>query len=173
MEGFAVFIVVFVLLMVVFAIAYIVGISRAKKKVGVFSQFIKQNFPEVGDQQFLSASQASKAPGLSIALLIDDVQRRIIILQDVKGTGITSKVYAFDNFVMVEPLHRIIERGVWPNKVYSYEKSLSLRFDDGAVFQMFLEYITNKAGTDKGPGIINQAFAPWEEKLGKIARREI
>ena len=173
MEGFVVFIVIFVLLIVVFVIAYLVGVSRAKKKVGVFNQFIKQHFPEVGDQQFLSASQASKAPGLNIALLIDEIQRRIIILQDVKGTGITSKVYAFDNFVMVEPLNRIIERGAWPNKVYSYEKSLTLRFDDGAVFQMFLEYISNKGGTDKGPGIVNQAFAPWEEKLNKIARREL
>jgi len=173
MKGFIVFIIIFVLLIVVFVIAYLIGLSRAKKKVGAFTQFLKQHFPEVGDQQFLSASQASKAPGLNIALLIDDAQRRIIILQDVKGTGITSKVYAFDNFVMVEPLNRIIERGAWPNKVYSYEKSLTLRFDDGAVFQMFLEYISNKGGTDKGPGIVNQAFAPWEEKLGKIARREI
>lgn len=172
-EGFVVFIVVFVLLMAVFAIAYLVGISRAKKKVGVFSRFIKQHFPEVGEQQFLSASQASKSPGLDIALLIDEVQRRIIILQDAKATGITSKVYPFDNFVMVEPLNRIIERGAWPNKVYSYEKSMTLRFDDGAQYHMFLEYITNKAGTDKGPGIVNQAFAPWEEKLNKIARREI
>jgi hypothetical protein len=173
MEGFVIFIVIFVLLIVVFVIAYLVGLSRAKKKVGVFTQFIKQHFPEVGDQQFLSASQASKAPGLNIALLIDDAQRRIIIMQDVKGTGITSKVYPFDNFVMVEPLNRIIERGAWPNKVYSYEKSLTLRFDDGVVFQMFLEYISNKSGTDKGPGIVNQAFAPWEEKLNKIARREL
>ena len=173
MKGFIVFIIIFVLLIVVFVIAYLIGLSRAKKKVGAFTQFLKQHFPEVGDQQFLSASQASKAPGLNIALLIDDAQRRIIILQDVKGTGITSKVYAFDNFVMVEPLNRIIERGAWPNKVYSYEKSLTLRFNDGAVFQMFLEYISNKGGTDKGPGIVNQAFAPWEEKLGKIARREI
>ena len=172
-EGFVVFIVVFVLLMAVFAIAYLVGVSRAKKKVGVFSQFIKQHFPEVGDQKFISASQSSKSGTLNIALLVDDAQRRIIILQDSKGTGITSKVYAFDNFVMVEPLHRIIERGAWPNKVYSYEKSLTLRFDDGALYQMFLEYLTNKAGTDKGPGVVNQAFAPWEEKLGKIARREI
>lgn len=172
-EAFGVFIVVFVLIMVVFAIAYVVGISRAKKKVGVFSQFIKQNFPEVGDQTFLSASQSSKSSNLNIALLIDEGQRRIIILQDVKGTGITSKIYAFDNFLMVDPLHRIIERGAWPNKVYSYEKSLTLRFDDGTMYQMFLEFITNKAGTDKGPGIINQTFAPWEEKLGKIARREI
>jgi hypothetical protein len=173
MKGFIVFIIIFVLLIILFVIAYLVGLSRAKKKVGVFTQFIKQHFPEVGDQQFLSASQASKAPGLNIALLIDDAQRRIIILQDVKGTGITSKVYPFDNFVMVEPLNRIIERGAWPNKVYSYEKSLTLRFNDGAVFQMFLEYISNKGGTDKGPGIVNQAFAPWEEKLNKIARREL
>jgi len=173
MKGFIVFIIIFVLLIVVFVIAYLIGLSRAKKKVGAFTQFLKQHFPEVGDQQFLSASQASKAPGLNIALLIDDAQRRIIILQDVKGTGITSKVYAFDNFVMVEPLNRIIERGAWPNKVYSYEKSLTLRFNDGAVFQMFLEYISNKGGTDKGPGIVNQAFAPWEEKLNKIARREL
>lgn len=172
-EGFAVFIIVFVLIMVVFAIAYVVGVSRAKKKVGVFSQYIKQHFPEIGDQQFLSTSQASKVSNLSIALLIDEAQRRIIILQDVKGTGITSKVYSFDNFVMVEPLHRIIERGVWPNKVYSYEKSLTLRFDDGAVYQMFLEFITNKAGTDKGPGIINQTFAPWEERLNKIAQHDL
>jgi hypothetical protein len=172
-EAFVVFIVVFVLMMVVFGIAYVIGVSRAKKKVGVFSQFIKQHFPEVGDSTFLSASQASKSSILNIALLIDEAQRRIIILQDVKGTGITSKVYAFDNFLMVDPLHRIIERGAWPNKVYSYEKSLTLRFDDGTMYQMFLEFITNKAGTDKGPGIINQTFAPWEEKLGKIARREI
>jgi len=88
-EGFAVFIIVFVLIMVVFAIAYVVGVSRAKKKVGVFSQYIKQHFPEIGDQQFLSTSQASKVSNLSIALLIDEAQRRIIILQDVKGTGIT------------------------------------------------------------------------------------
>jgi hypothetical protein len=166
-EAFVVFIVVFVLMMVVFGIAYVIGVSRAKKKVGVFSQFIKQHFPEVGDSTFLSASQASKSSILNIALLIDEA------LQDVKGTGITSKVYAFDNFLMVDPLHRIIERGAWPNKVYSYEKSLTLRFDDGTMYQMFLEFITNKAGTDKGPGIINQTFAPWEEKLGKIARREI
>jgi hypothetical protein len=172
-EAFVVFIVVFVLMMVVFGIAYVIGVSRAKKKVGVFSQFIKQHFPEVGDSTFLSASQASKSSILNIALLIDEARRRIIILQDVKGTGITSKVYAFDNFLMVDPLHRIIERGAWPNKVYSYEKSLTLRFDDGTMYQMFLEFITNKAGTDKGPGIINQTFAPWEEKLGKIARREI
>jgi hypothetical protein len=172
-EAFVVFIVVFVLMMVVFGIAYVIGVSRAKKKVGVFSQFIKQHFPEVGDSTFLSASQASKSSILNIALLIDEAQRRIIILQDVKGTGITSKVYAFDNFLMVDPLHRIIERGAWPNKVYSYEKSLTLRFDDGTMYQMFLEFLTNKAGTDKGPGIINQTFAPWEEKLGKIARREI
>jgi hypothetical protein len=172
-EAFVVFIVVFVLMMVVFGIAYVIGVSRAKKKVGVFSQFIKQHFPEVGEATFLSASQASKSSILNIALLIDEARRRIIILQDVKGTGITSKVYAFDNFLMVDPLHRIIERGAWPNKVYSYEKSLTLRFDDGTMYQMFLEFITNKAGTDKGPGIINQTFAPWEEKLGKIARREI
>jgi hypothetical protein len=172
-EAFVVFIVVFVLMMVVFGIAYVIGVSRAKKKVGVFSQFIKQHFPEVGDSTFLSASQASKSSILNIALLIDEARRRIIILQDVKGTGITSKVYAFDNFLMVDPLHRIIERGAWPNKVYSYEKSLTLRFDDGTMYQMFLEFLTNKAGTDKGPGIINQTFAPWEEKLGKIARREI
>ncbi len=168
MEGFVFFVVVFAVLMLIVIVAALIGAARAKKKVGIFAKHILDNYPELAEVKFLSASQASKAKGLDIALLIDELGKRIILLTDKKETGIASKVYDFESFVSVEPSSRVIERGVWPNKIFSYEKNLTLRFDDGATYFLFLETISNRSGDDKGSISIDNIFAPWIEKLELI-----
>ena len=171
MEAVIVFIIVFVLLMLIVIIAALIGAARAKKKVGIFAKHILDNYPELAEVKFLSSSQVSKAKGLDIALLIDEVGKRIVILTDTKESGIASKVYIYESFVSVEPSSRVIERGVWPNKVFSYEKMLALRFDNGDHYNMFLETISNRSGNDKGSTTIDNIFAPWIEKLTQINSR--
>lgn len=171
MEGLLIFVFIFVLFMAVFIVAALVGRARAKKKIGIFTQYVSEHYPELEELKMLTAAQASKQSKLDIALIIDDQREELVLLIDQPDTGITSKVYKFDNFLMVEPLSRVIERGMFPNKIFSYEKSLNLRFDDGQIYHFFMEYISNRHGDDKGATIVNNVFAPWEEQLSKIASK--
>ena len=85
MEAVIVFIIVFVLLMLIVIVAALIGAARAKKKVGIFAKHILDNYPELAEVKFLSSSQVSKAKGLDIALLIDEVGKRIVILTDTEN----------------------------------------------------------------------------------------
>ncbi len=173
MDPIHVFLIALALIILAFFGTYLFGIIRAKKKIGVFNQFIAQHYPELTTAKFISASQVSQSPALTIALLIDEAQRRIIMLQIGKNGQVTDSVYPFDSLAAFEPQSRLIERGVWPSKMFSYEKSLNLHFDDGSEYHMFLEFITNKHATDKAPAVLDQAIKPWEEALTRIVNKEI
>ena len=171
MEFLLIFLVIIVLFIAAFVIALLVGRARAKKKIEVFNQYVSEYYPELVTQKMLTAAQASKQSKLDIALIIDDEREEIVLLIDQPEAGMTSKVYKFKNFTMLEPTSRVIERGMFPNKIFSYEKSLNLHFDDGQVYHFFIEYISNRHGDDKGADIVNNVFAPWEERLSKITNR--
>ncbi len=173
MDPIHVFLIALALIILAFFGIYLFGIIRAKKKIGIFNKFIDTQYPELKAAKFITASEVSRSSAITIALLIDETQRRILTLQIGKDGQVTDSVYPFDSLAGFEPQNRVIERGVWPSKMFSYEKSLNLRFDEGAEYHMFLEFITNKHATDKAPAVLDQAIKPWEEALSRIVNKEI
>jgi len=166
LEFLAIFIFFLVLSLVVGLIAYLV----AKKKKGVFKNYALQHFPDLKDQELLIAKQTSKKAKLDIALIINDAKEELVLLLDVPGKGIIHKVYSFQNLKVVETFNTILERGFAP-KTYSYEQTLALKLDDGSTYRFIMENISNKRGSDKGADVVRNTFAPWEEKLNKIANK--
>jgi len=162
----AIFIFFFVLFMVVWFISFLV----AKKKLGIFKKYALQHFPDLKDQELLIAKQTSKKAKLDIALIINDSKEELVLLLDAPGKGITHKIYSFQNLKVVESFNTILERGFAP-KTYSYEQTLALKLDDGSTYRFIMANISNKRGSDKGADVVRNTFAPWEEKLSKIANK--
>lgn len=170
MDSILIIAAIFVLFMIVWIIALFVGKSLRNKKLNAFKHFVLENLPEFDPNRdgILIAKQKSKAIQPDIALLINEAQREIIILQDVKGEGIQDSRYKFDDLVDVESSSQLLSRGLFP-KTYSYEETLSLTFKDGQDYQLNLENLSNKTGDDQGAEIVRNIFEPWKNKLSQIA----
>ncbi len=115
----------------------------------------------------LIAKQASKRIHPDIGLLINDPQRDIIILQDIKGSGITHHRYNYEELKDIKSTNQIISRGLIPKK-YSYDEKLHLEFVDGQGYDLIPENISNKHGDDRGAEVVKYMFFPWREKLRDI-----
>ena len=150
--------------------AYFISRMLGKKKLGVFRDYLKQNFPYVPeDTEIFAAKQKSKKASLDIALLFNDPKDEMIILLANKGEELKHKVFPFKNLSGVESSNQIISRGALP-KTYSFEQTMVLKFKDGSSYNFILEMVSNKRGNDKGSDLVRSTFAPLEEKLNKILK---
>lgn len=161
LRGVIIFVVVFLLMMGVYAIAML----RNRKKIGIFQTYVKEHFPHITqDTPMLVAKQKSKTARLDIALLQDDAQQQIIIVKADAGQPLTHQVYAYKDLRSVDSSNTILARGIFP-KNYSYEQTLKVGFVGDVVYQFILENISNKHGTDQGADVVRNVFAPFESKL--------
>lgn len=162
------FLVYFLFFMAIALIAFFISRAINKKKLGGFKKYVAEKLPNIKpEQEMLLAKQKSKQIKSDIALLIDEDTQEIILLRDVKGTGITHHAYGYANLKAVTSTNQIISRGIAP-KTYSYEETLHLAFNDGSGYDLILENISNKHGSDSGATFVRNFFAPWREKLTKI-----
>ncbi len=169
MDSILVFVITFVVFMAVWIVAMLIGRAINKKKLGNFRKYIQENLPDIDPEkeQILIAKQKSKQISPTIALLMPENSREIILLVDEKGTGITQKLYGYKDLTTVRSLDQVLSRGFFP-KTFSYEETLQMDFNDGKSYQMVLENISNKQGNDQGADVIRNMFAPWRRKLNEI-----
>lgn len=168
-DSFLVIVFIFVLLMVAWIVALIAGRAISKKKLASFRNYIAKKLPEsdASREELLIAKQKSRQIRPDIALLIKDITEEIILLLDVKGTGITHKKYGFGELLSVHSTNQVIGRG-FLSKTYSYEETLALTFTDGQTYPLILENTSNKSGSDQGADVVRNLFAPWKRRLNSI-----
>ena len=171
MDTILYFVFIFVLFMAVWIVSMLISRSISKKKLKRFIDYIHENLPDIDHEndEHLFAKQKSKQVRPDIMLLIKEERQNILLILDSKTVGISHKSYAFEDLVDVNSTNQIIGRGLLP-KTYSYEETLQLTFKDGETFQMILENISNKQGTDQGANIVREIFAPWQRKLNQIIK---
>lgn len=171
MDTILVFVVIFVIFMLIWIVGLWIARLISKKKLNNFRNYIQENLPGVDleKDKVLIAKQTSKQLRPDIALLINDAQEEIIILQEFKGTGMTHHRYHFDDLRDVESSTQIISRGLFP-KTHSYEERLHLEFVDNESFDLILENISNKRGDDQGAEVVKNLFSPWRRKLNLIIK---
>lgn len=172
MDSILVFVFTFVLFMAVWIVAMLIGRSINKKKLGNFRKYIEEKLPNIDPEkdQILIAKQKSKQISPDIALLMPENTREIILLVDEKGSGISHKIFSYDDLIAVRSLDQVLSRGLFP-KTFSYEETLQMDFNDGKTYQLVLENISNKRGNDQGADVIRNMFAPWRRKLTKILEK--
>jgi len=171
MDTILYFVFIFVLFMAVWIVSMLISRSISKKKLKGFIDYIHENLPDIDHEndEHLFAKQKSKQVRPDIMLLIKEERQNILLILDSKTVGISHKSYAFGDLVDVNSTNQIIGRGLLP-KTYSYEEALQLTFKDGETFQLILENISNKQGTDQGANIVREIFAPWQRKLDQIIK---
>jgi hypothetical protein len=171
MDTLLYFVILFVLFMAVWFVSLMISRAISKKRLRGFREYIQQNLSDFDTEKVeqLFAKQNSKQVRPDIMLLMDDDKQKIILIQDSKITGITHTDYDFIELVEVSSSNQIISRGFLP-KTHSYEETLHLSFSDGASFQLILENISNKTGSDKGADLVRDIFSPWHHKLDQIIK---
>jgi len=169
MEYLLIFVVTFVGFMVIYIVAMVIGRAISKKKLGNFRKYIQEKLPNIDSEksEVLIAKQKSKQVRPDIAMLIDEADGSIIVLQDNQKEGITHHSYKYADLTAVDTTDQILSRGLMP-KTYSYEETLHITFNDGQSYQMTLENISNKNGNDQGADVIRNLFAPWRRKLNAV-----
>ncbi len=169
MELLLVFVITFVFFMAVWIIALLIGRSISKKKLSSFRKYLQDQLPEINpdDQEVLIAKQVSKQVRPDIALVINQENEEIIILQEIKGQGIRHQRYDFGDLTEVKTTDQILSRGLFP-KTYSYEETLHVSFNDGKRYALIIENISNKQGKDQGADVVRNIIAPWHRKLNAI-----
>ncbi len=145
-----------------------VRLSRAKKKKGVFAKYILEQYPDLADVKFLSAFQTERANGLDIALLIDEINQRIVVMTDTPKTGVSSKCYDYKDLESVESKSQVINPRQMFNKVFLYEKAFKLHFANGDSYRMFIDAMTNRDGNDEGKEFVDNILDPWIAQLKAI-----
>lgn len=169
MDTILVFVVIFVIFMLIWIVGLWIARSISRKKLSNFRNYIQENLSEVDleKDKILIAKQTSKQLRPDIALLINDAQEEIIILQDIKGVGMTHHQYHNGDLRDVTTSTQIISRGLFP-KTHSYEEALHLEFVGDETYHLILENISNKRGDDQGAEVVKNMFAPWRRKLNQI-----
>jgi hypothetical protein len=162
-------ILVAVVAIIILVVVILIAVLRNRKKIGIYKNYIKQNFPDFPeDKPFFTAKQKSKTVTGDISLLIDEDKKELILLLAGKGNEIDHKIFPFRDLAAVESSGEIISRGIAPNRIYSYRKTMVLKFKDGSSYNFILENISNQHGDDKGRDDLENIFAPWEAKLKEI-----
>ena len=169
MDSILYFVFLFVLFMAVWIISMLISRSISKKKLKGFSNYIHENIPDIDSEndEHLFAKQKSKQVRPDIMLLINEEKQNIILIHDIKETGISHKCYGYNDLLDVVSTNQIIGRGLLP-KTYSYEETLQISFSDGESYRLILENISNKQGADQGADVVRKIFAPWRRKLEQI-----
>lgn len=169
MEFLLTFIILFVFFMALWIVALLIGRAISKKKLSSFRKYLQEKLPDIDpeNQEILIAKQKSKQIQPDIALVIYEAANDIIILQDVKGVGMSHYCYDYDQLEEVKTTNQVLSRGLFP-KNFSYEETLHISFKDGNNYQFVIENISNKNGNDQGADVVRNIFAPWRRKLGAI-----
>lgn len=167
MDSILVFVITFVIFIAVWIVALLIGRVIQKKKMSNFRKFISENLPEINPEkeQILIAKQKSKQVRPDIALMMPEQTEQILILVDEKGIHL--KRYSYDQLKAVRSLDQVLSRGLFP-KTFSYEEMLQMDFNDGKSYQLVLENVSNKQGSDQGADIVRGMIAPWRRKLKEI-----
>ncbi|MEA3328013.1 MAG: hypothetical protein U9R53_12035 [Chloroflexota bacterium] len=136
-----------------------------------FKNYIHESIPDIDHEniEHLFAKQKSKQVRPDIMLLINEERQNIFLILDNKTSGITHESYAYKELADVNSTNQIIGRGFLP-KTYSYEETLQLSFSDGESYQLILENISNKQGTDQGADVVREIFTPWRRKLDQVIK---
>jgi uncharacterized membrane protein YdfJ with MMPL/SSD domain len=160
--------------MAVWIIALLIGRSINKKKLSNFRKYLQEKLPGNNqvNQELLIAKQKSRQVQPDIALVINEMENDIVILQDIKGEGISHRSYDYDQLKEIKSTNQILSRGLLP-KTYSYEETLHLSFKDGRTYQFIIENISNKQGNDQGADVVRNIFAPWKRKLNALLEDRI
>jgi len=171
MDSILIFVFTFIFFMIIWIVGLLIGRSISKKKLSNFRKYLGDNLPEIdpSKEEILIAKQKSKQVQPDIALLMREDMEDIILLLDVKGTGITHKRYQNEDLKAFKSTDQIISRGLFP-KTHSYEETLQLDFADGNSYKLILENVSNKQGSDQGANVVRNMFAPWKRKLNNIVR---
>jgi sugar-specific transcriptional regulator TrmB len=169
MEILLVFVITFVFFMAVWIIALLIGRSISKKKLSNFREYLQEKLPEIDpdNQEVLIARQVSRQIRPDIAIVINNADTEIIILQDIKKEGIHHYRYDYNELAEIKTSDQILSRGLFP-KTYSYEETLHVSFKDGKHYQFVIENISNKKGNDQGADVVRNIIAPWHRKLNAI-----
>jgi hypothetical protein len=161
----------FVLFMVVAGIAFVIRSVRNKQKEKGFRGYLTQQFPDLGiDVPMLMAKSESKKVKPDICLVIDEDKRQVIIMRNLSGKEITHKLYSATDLIALKRTNQMISRGFAP-KTWSYEECLDLGFGDGNHYQLYIENISNRDGTDAGANAVRDYFQPWYEKLNTFLQK--
>jgi hypothetical protein len=161
----------FVLFMVVAGIAFVIRSVRNKQKEKGFRGYLTQQFPDLGiDVPMLMAKSESKKVKPDICLVIDEDKRQVIIMRNLSGKEITHMLYSASDLIALKRTNQMISRGFAP-KTWSYEECLDLGFGDGNHYQLYIENISNRDGTDAGANAVRDYFQPWYEKLNTFLQK--
>jgi len=169
MDILLVFVITFVFFMAIWIIALLIGRSISKKKLSNFRKYMQEKLPDIDpdNKEVLIAKQKSKQVRPDIAMVINEGENEIIILQDTQGEGIKHHRYDYDRLEEINTSDQILSRGLFP-KTYSYEETLHLSFKDGNSYHFVIENISNKNGNDQGADVVRNIFTPWRRKLSAI-----
>ncbi len=130
---------------------------------------MQDQLPDINpeNEEVLIAKQISKQVRPDIALVINEGEEKIIVLEDIKSKGINHHSYDYDQLEEIKTSDQILSRGLFP-KTYSYEETLHLTFKDGKAYKYIIENISNKKGNDQGADVVRNIFAPWRRRLSSI-----
>lgn len=162
--------VTFGLMMVAFMVGGGLGKARLHKQEAAFQAYVAEHFPEVPTPPVLLVAERQSKGKRDTALLVAEPRGEIILLFGGGPQGVTHVAYPTSALTGVDSTSRIISRGLPPSRIYSYEQTMTVAFNDGRSFPFILENITNSSGTDDSPTVVAAMFAPWEEKLRGILR---
>jgi hypothetical protein len=91
-------------------------------------------------------------------------------MRNLSGKEITHKLYSATDLIALKRTNQMISRGFAP-KTWSYEECLDLGFGDGNHYQLYIENISNRDGTDAGANAVRDYFQPWYEKLNSFLQK--
>lgn len=173
MDTLLYFVILFVLFMAAWFVSMLISRAISKKKLRGFKEYIQENLTDINTEEVeqLFAKQNSKQVRPDIMLITDDEKQKVILIQDSKESGINHISYDFNNLVEVTSTNQIISRGFLP-KTHSYEETLHLIFSDDKSYQLILENISNKTGSDQGADLVREIFSPWRRKLDQIIKEQ-
>jgi hypothetical protein len=149
---------------IIIIFAAIIAVLRNRKKLNAFKDYVRQNFSYLPEDISFLAAKTTKG---NIAIIIDEIKNELLFLFS-KGKNIDHKIYLFNDLSDVESKGQVISRGISPDKIYSYQKTMELKFRDGSSYNFILENISNQNGDDKGKEALDGILAPWEIKLKGI-----
>ncbi len=174
MDTLLYFVILFVLFMAAWFVSMLISRAISKKKLRGFKEYIQQHLKDINteDVEQLFAKQNSKQVRPDIMLITDDDKQKIFLIQDSKDSGIKHVGYDFNELEDVSSTNQIISRGFLP-KTHSYEETLHLNFSDGASYQLILENISNKTGSDQAADLVRDIFSPWRRKLDQIIKDKV
>ncbi len=164
-EIFGPAVVVFVLVLVFGLAAVFVSRILQGKKLGIYKEYLKVNFSDWPDE-LLMANQKSKSAAFDIGLVNNESEKKLLLLFKIKNE-MTHKVFSYEDLREVNSSSEVISRGLPTQKTYSYQRTMTISFNDGSSYQFILETISDKRGV-KGKEIVLDTFKPWESILNQI-----